>query len=118
VFTYKFVGLDAMDAPTPYHYGSLPVKPELGHILIYNEAGNRYAVVRIDGEGLLDDGDGHANQTQLAWAEIGRRESVPTLWLQKLYIKEIKVQGRSFDYDEVKAYSQKNREARLHSKPA
>jgi hypothetical protein len=118
MFTYKFVGIDATDAQTPYHYGSLPVKPELGHTLVYDETRNRYAVVKIDGEGLVDNGDGYANQTELAWAEIGRRETVPTLWLQKLNVKEIQVQGRSFSYEEVKEHSQKNREARLYSKSA
>jgi len=116
MFTYKFVGLIAADAQTPYYYGSLPAQPELGHILVYSETGNRYAVVRIDGEGLVGDGDGHANQTELAWAEIGRSETVPTLWLQKFDVKkEIQAQGRSFSYEE---YSDKNREARLYSKSA
>ncbi len=118
MFTYKFVGIDATDAQTPYHYGSLPVRPELGHTLVYNETGNRYAVVKIDGEGLIDSGDGNANQTDLAWAEIGRGEAVPTLWLQRLDAKEIRVQGRSFDYEEMKESSQKNREERLYSKSA
>lgn len=113
MFTYKFVGLDETDAPTRYYYGSLPAKPELGHILVYNETGHRYAVVRIDGEGLVDDGNGDANQTDLAWAEINRGETVPTLWLQKLDLKEIQPQGRSFSYEEMKEYSQKNRETRL-----
>jgi hypothetical protein len=54
-------GLGATDARTRYYYGSLPAKAELGHILGYNETGNRYAVVRIDGEGLVDDGDGRAS---------------------------------------------------------
>ena len=113
MFTYKFVGLDISDADRAYYYGSLPAKPELGHILVYDETGNRYAIVRIDGEGLVDDGDGYANQKELAWAEIGRGEAVPTLWLQKLHAKEIKAQGRSFSYEEVKEHSQKNREARF-----
>jgi hypothetical protein len=113
MFTYKFVGLDVSDAETPYYYGSLPAKPELGHILVYNETANRYAVVRIDGEGLVDDGDGLDNQRELAWAEIGGGKTVPTLWLQKLHAKEIKAQGRSFSYEEVKEHSQRNREIRL-----
>jgi hypothetical protein len=118
MFTYKFEGLNAADASTPYYYGSLPVKPELGHILFYSETRNRYAVVRIDGEGLVDDGDGNANQAELAWAEINRGETVPTLWLQKLTVNEIPAKGRSFSYEETKEYSQKNREARLFSKSA
>jgi len=96
MFTYKFVGLDATDAPTQHYYGSLPAKPELGHILVFDETGNRYAVVRIDGDGLVDDGNGYANQTELIRAEINRGETVPTLWLQKLRAKEIQAQGRSF----------------------
>jgi hypothetical protein len=111
MFTYKFAGLTATDAPTPYHYGSLPTKPELGHIIVYEESGNRYAVIRIEGEGLV--GDGPTNQRELAWAEISRGETVPTLWLQKLDVKETPAQGRSFSYEEIKEYSQKNREARL-----
>lgn len=123
MFTYKFVGLDKSDAPTPYYYGSLPAKPELGHILSYNDTGNRYAVVKIDGEGLVGDGD--AEQRELAFAEISRGESVPTLWLrkfteketelwlQKATRKETKPRGRSWDPAEVKEYSQENRETRL-----
>jgi hypothetical protein len=110
MFTYKFVGLTASDAPTPYTYGSLPAKPELGHILIYNE-GNRYAVVGIDGEGLV--GDGPTNQSEMAWAEINRGETVPTLLLQKLDVKEAQAKGRSFTAEEMKEYSQQNRETRL-----
>lgn len=109
MFTYKFVGLDAADAKTPYYYGSLPAKPELGHILVYSKTGNRYAVVGIDGEGLS--GDGPAEQKELAWAEIGRGEAVPALFLQKLG-KEAEPDGRSFSYEEVKEYSQNNRETR------
>lgn len=83
MFTYKFTGLDKSDAETPYYYGSLPAKPELGRILAYDGTGNRYAIVRIDGAGLVDDGDGSDNQKVLAWADIGRGETVPTLWLLK-----------------------------------
>ncbi len=112
MFTYKFLGLNATDAPTPYYYGSLQAKPELGHILVYDESGNRYAVIAIQGEGLVDDGDGSANQRKLAWADISRGETVPTLTLQIL-LKETKAQGRSLSYEEMKEYSQKNRETRL-----
>jgi hypothetical protein len=111
MFTYKFVGLDKSDAETPYYYGSLRAKPELGHIIAYSETGNRYAVVRIDGEGLV--GDGPAGQKELAWAEIGRGETVPTLLLQKLDAKETQAQGRSFSAEEMKEYSRKNRNKRL-----
>lgn len=122
MFTYKFVGLDAADAETPYYYGSTPAKPEIGHILVYDKTGNRYAIVRIEGEGLVDDGDGFDSQKKLAWAEIGGGEKVPTLWLRKVGreefgAKEIKVTGRSFDYEEVKEQSRRNREIRLGSKP-
>jgi hypothetical protein len=121
MFTYKFLGLDVSDAPTPYYYGSLPAKPELGHILVYNETGNRYVVIHIDGKGLVDDGKGFANQQELAWADIGRGETVPTLRLQKIDAKETKIaakeievtSGRSFAYEEVKRYSQMNRATRL-----
>ena len=115
MFTYKFEGLAASDAPTPYTYGSLPAKPELGHIIVYEESGTRYAVIRIEGEGLLDDGDGSANQRELAWAEIGQGKTVPTVWLQKLATNETPARGRSFSYEEVKEFSQKNRETRLSS---
>lgn len=57
------------------------------------------------------------NQKGLAWAEIGAGKTLPTLWLQKLDVRELQAQGRSFSYEEVKEYSQKNREARL-SAPA
>jgi len=113
MFTYKFLGMDKSDAETPYHYGSVPGKPELGQTLVYNKTGNRYVVVRIDGEGLVGDGDGYDNQQELAWAEINRGEKVPTLWLQKLIGKETETRGRSFTYEEMKEYSQKNPEARL-----
>jgi len=113
MFTYKFLGLDKSDAETPYYYGSLPAKPERGHIFRYNETGNRYVVVRIDGEGLVDDGDGYANQRELAWADIGRSEVVPSLWLQIVIGNETEPQGRSWDYEEVKKFSQMNRATRL-----
>lgn len=58
-----------------------------------------------------------ANQKELAGAEIAAGKTVPTLWLQKLDVREIQAQGRSFSYEEVKEYSQKNRETRL-SAPA
>src|ERR1700737_457540 len=102
MFTYKFAGLTASDAPTPYTYGSLPAKPELGHILVIEESGNRYAVIRIEGEGLVGGGLINQREQALAWAEISRGETVPTLWLQKLDVKETPVQGRSFSYEEVK----------------
>jgi hypothetical protein len=110
MFTYKFLRLNATDAPTPYYYGSLPAKPQPGHTLVL-ETGNRYAIVRIEGEGLAGDDD-HADQKELAWADISRGEKVPTLWLQKL-ATEMKAAGRSFSYEEVKEYSQRSREARL-----
>jgi hypothetical protein len=110
MFTYKFLGLDHQDAETPYYYGSLPAKPEVGHTLKYDETNNRYAVIRIEGDGLQGSAD--SAQRELAWADIGRSESVPTLWLQKL-LPELNASGRSFDYDEVKQYSQNNRETRF-----
>ena len=118
MFTYKFVGLDATDAPTPYFYGSLPAKPELGHVLLFDLTGNRYSVIRIEGSGLVDDGDGKNSQTELALADINRGERVPMLWLRKIEAqepsgKEMQAQGRSFDPDKMKEYSQKNRETRF-----
>lgn len=53
------------------------------------------------------------NQKDLAWAEIGAGKTLPTLWLQKLDARELQAQGRSFSYEEVKEYSQKNRETRV-----
>lgn len=53
------------------------------------------------------------NQKELAWAEIGAGQTVPTQWLQKLDVSELQAQSRSFSYEEVKEYSQKNRETRL-----
>ena len=57
------------------------------------------------------------NQKELARADISARKTAPTLWLQKLDVGELQAQGRSFSYEEVKEYSQKNRETRL-SAPA
>ena len=120
MFTYKFEGLDRADATTPYYYGSLPAKPELGHILVYDETNNRYEVVGIDGEGLLGEGDGYAEQIELAWAEIGAGKPVPTLRLRQLNTSEPrpsprhqKPRGRSFDPNDLKEYSQENRKTRL-----
>lgn len=113
MFTYKFLGLDKAEAPTPYYYGSVPAKPEPGQTLRYDDTGNRYVIVRIDGEGLVDDGDGADNQKELAWADINRGEEVPTLWLQMVIGNETKPQGRSWDYEEVKKFSQMNRATRL-----
>lgn len=120
MFTYKFVGLDRADATTPYYCGSLPAKPEVGHILVYDETTNRYEVVGIDGEGLVGEGDGYPEQRELAWAEIGTGKSVPTLRLRRLAASEprsaaaeMKPTGRSFDADEAKRYSQENRKTRL-----
>lgn len=110
MFTYKFLGLDKADAETPYYYGSLPVKPELGHTLSYSR--NRYAIIRIVGEGLV--GNDAANQEKLAWADINRGEAVPTLYLLKLQeCGPITPTGQSFDPDEMKAYSRHNRARRL-----
>ena len=115
MFTYKFLGLDKADAGTPYYYGSLPVKPEMGHTLLYDQTGNRYAIVRIVGEGLV--GNDADNQSELAWADINRGEQVPTLFLQKLHESgPVKPTGRSFTYEEMKEYSQHNRESRLSAK--
>jgi hypothetical protein len=113
MFTYKFVGLEKEDAPTPYYYGSVPAKPERGQTLVYNETGNRYVIVLVEGEGLVDDGDGYPNQRELAWADINRGERVPTLTLQKIAGGETRPQGRSWDAEEVKKFSQTNRAERL-----
>jgi len=139
MFTYKFEGLTRQDDPTGYTYGSLPARPELGHIIVMEESETRYTVVRIEGKGL--EGEGPQEQKELAWAEIGSGKKVPTLWLQKLPLKEqltqsrIKVQKhaeikaqrpkklpnagvqvartRSFDAPEVKEWSRENRRIRL-----
>ncbi len=112
MYTYKFLGLSKEDAPTPYYYGSLPAKPEPGHTLKYDETGNRYAIVRVEGEGLVGD-DGRFNENELAWADINRGETVPTLWLLRLSTEKTAFRGKSFDADEVKASSQKNRKYRI-----
>jgi hypothetical protein len=112
VFTYKFVGLTAADLSSgSYYYGSLNVKGKPGQILINQGSRTRYVIVGIKGEGLIGD-DSSADQEKLAWAEINRGEDVPVLLLQKLG-SEIESTGRTFDYDEVKEYSQMNREIRL-----
>lgn len=120
MFTFKFEGLTAQDDLTGYTYGSLPAKPELGHIIVMEESETRYTVIRIDGEGL--EGEGSNEQKELAWAEIASGKKVPTLWLQKLSLKEQQTQPsagvlvartRSFDAPEVKEWSQTNRRMRL-----
>jgi hypothetical protein len=124
LYTYRLLGLDKADAPTPYYYGSVPAKPEPGQLLRYDETGNRYVIVRIEGEGLVDDGDGYENQRALAWADINRGEAVPTLWLQKVDAKEPKIaaketkvaSGQFFDYEEFKKRSQTNSAERLGGK--
>ncbi|HXX24674.1 MAG TPA: hypothetical protein VEO19_16125 [Terriglobia bacterium] len=116
MFTYKFEGLTEEDARTPYSYGSLPAKPLRGSTLVFDGSNNRYAVTRIEGEGLVGDDD-LASQRQLAWAEIARAETVPTIWLMKLEPIERQATLRSFSYEEVKEFSQSNREKRL-SAPA
>lgn len=80
MFTYKFAGLRHEDSQLLYYYGSLPKKPEVGHELRFDQTGNRYRIGRIEGEGLTGPND-HDDQMELAWAEISRHESVPTLHL-------------------------------------
>ena len=58
-------------------------------------------------------GDGPTNQRELAWAEISRGETVPTVWLLKLDPNGIQATSRSFSPEELKDYSQRNRETRL-----
>lgn len=112
MFTSKFLGLTSDDAQTPYYYGSLPEQPAPGQVLLFHETGNRYAIVRVEGRPLSGE-DAQEDQRELAWADIGGGKAVPTLWLQKLESKEITAQGRSFDYEEVKKFSQENRARRL-----
>ena len=112
VHTFKFEGLTEEDASTPYFYGSLPAKPELGHILTFDGTNNCYVVYRIEGEGLTGD-EAPENERELAWTEISRDEPVPTIWLQKIGNMQTTASGRSFSAEEVKAYSQRNRENRL-----
>src|SRR5271155_1364837 len=81
-YTFKFLGLTRDDGPTPYYYGSLPAKPEIGHVLRFDETGNRYTVVAIEGTGLT--GAASEAQKELAWADINRGEKVPTLVLKKV----------------------------------
>jgi hypothetical protein len=76
MITYKFAGLTAIDAPTQYHYGSLPAKPALGHILFYEETGNRYAVIQVEGEGLVGDG-GYADQKYWHGPRLVRAKQSP-----------------------------------------
>jgi hypothetical protein len=138
MFTYKFVGLSNKDAQTAFYYGSLRAKPELGQVLLFEETGNRYLIVLIVGKGL--EGDGPTNQEKLAFAEIVRGDPVPTLALRKVVRGEavpplalkkgdkqllqksdlqdvIRPTGRSFDPDEIKESSRRNRKLRL-AKPS
>ena len=144
MFTYKFGGLRPEDATTPYYYGSLPAKPEVGQILRLDETGNRYRVTRIVGKGLEGD-NGAADQKKLAYADIVHGKSVPILWLSfieeprpkrkikliskikvidekrsgkelpasKKAVKEMSVDGRSFDADEFKERSRTNRKIKF-----
>ena len=84
MFTYKLVGLGPAESPTPYYYGSLPAKPEIGHILRF-DTGRAYRVVRVEGKGLVGRTakEDRENQRELAWAEINRDERVPTLRLER-----------------------------------
>lgn len=109
--TFKFEGLTQQDAQTPYFYGSLPAKPELGQILVFDDTGNRYVIFGINGTGLTE-GNARDNERELALADISRGESVPTIWLRKIEV-EIKASGTCYTYDELKASSQQNREIRL-----
>ena len=65
MFSYKFVGLRPADASTPYYYGSLPAKPEVGQTIVIHETGNRHRVTRVVGEGLKGKG-GLPDQETLA----------------------------------------------------
>jgi hypothetical protein len=136
MFTYKFKGLREEDAATPYYYGSLPAKPEPGHILTFGESGNRYTVIKIVGKGL-EGKNGAADQETLAHADIVRGENVPTLWLSlvdepkksikaisgitvpasrpksKKTAKEMPVDGKAVDADEFKRRSRENRKTRI-----
>jgi hypothetical protein len=114
MFTYKFEGLTAQDDPTGYTYGSLPAKPELGHIIVMGESETRYTVIRIHGDGLQ--GDGPEEQRTLAWAEISSGKKVPTLWLQKQPLKEQLTQSKVQKHDKVKnAKSKAQSDKKLHS---
>jgi hypothetical protein len=121
-YTFKFLGLAAEDAPTPHYYGTVPAEPEIGHILVFEETRNRYTVVRIEGEGLS--GKGSEAQEELAWADMIRGEKVPTLVLKKVRkatitrqfrkdairaAREMPVRGQSFEYEELKERSQRNK---------
>jgi hypothetical protein len=112
MYTFKFEGLSPQDTETPYYYGSLPAKPEVGHILVFDQTKNRYVIFRIDGEGLTE-GNAQDNQWELAYADISRAESVPTIWLRRVEGADIQASGRSFSAEELKGYSQHNREMRL-----
>jgi hypothetical protein len=109
--TFKVEGLNEQDAPTPYFYGSLPAKPELGHIIVFEDTGLRYAVYRITGEGLTG-GNPDDDQRELAFADLSGK-SVPTICVQQITATEIKASGRSFDQEELKVYSQRNKKKRF-----
>jgi hypothetical protein len=110
--TFKFEGLTPQDSETAYFYGSLPAKPERGHILVFDKTGNRYVIYLMNGQGLTE-GKARDNERELAFADISRGESVPTIWLQKIEDTQVKASGTSFVYEELKASSQQNREKRL-----
>ena len=110
MYTFKFEGLTAADAPTPYYYGSLPAQPERGQSLILDGTGNHYVICRVDGEGLTGK-DARKNERELAYAEISRGEFVPTIWLQHIG-EQTSASGRSLSAEEVKTYSQQNGENR------
>jgi hypothetical protein len=123
MFTSKFVGLKPEDGPTPYYYGSLPVEPTVDQTLFFEETGNLYQISHIDGKPWV--GSDVENQREMAWADIGSGKTVPTLllhWLRKLEaaerltVRATKARGRSFTYEEMKEYSQRNRALRLSAK--
>jgi hypothetical protein len=119
MFTYKFKGLKREDASTPYYYGSLPAVPKVGHILRLDETGNRYRVDRVVGEGLKGKG-GNADQEKLAWADIGRGEKVPTLYLSEVEeTKKFRIlgKGKVVGEEKVKAHRQVNFSKKPEGKP-
>jgi hypothetical protein len=83
MYTQSVVGLAHEDAETRFYYASLPAKPKVGQTLRYEETGNRYLIVGVDGEPLTGDSE-FDDQRTLAWTEVAQGKKVPSIFVQQL----------------------------------
>ena len=83
MYTQSVVGLAHEAAETRYYYASLPAKPEVGQTLFYEETGNRYLIIGVNGEPLTGECE-FDDQRTLAWAEVAQGKKVPEIFVQRL----------------------------------